>query len=186
MKRRNLKSKIVALLRRGVSGKVITEKLGCSKAAVSYHKKKLGLSSLRVPTLMRDWTKIQQFYDGEHTVKQCMERYNFSMQEWINAKRRGDICARSQLVPFAAVLVRGSTYHRGSLKKQLVRRKLLKEVCAVCGLAPVWEGERLTLVLDHINGVNDDNRLENLRFLCPNCNSQTDTFAGRNCRRQQR
>jgi hypothetical protein len=36
------------------------------------------------------------------------------------------------------------------------------------------------MVLDHINGVPNDNRLENLRFLCPNCNSQTDTFAGRN------
>jgi hypothetical protein len=39
------------------------------------------------------------------------------------------------------------------------------------------------MVLDHINGVPNDNRLENLRFLCPNCNSQTDTFAGRNVKR---
>ncbi len=43
-----------------------------------------------------------------------------------------------------------------------------------------WCGQPLNLVLDHINGVNSDNRVENLRFLCPNCNSQQSTFAGRN------
>jgi hypothetical protein len=41
----------------------------------------------------------------------------------------------------------------------------------------MWQSKTLTLVLDHINGVNNDNRLKNLRFLCPNCNSQTKTFS---------
>jgi 5-methylcytosine-specific restriction endonuclease McrA len=42
------------------------------------------------------------------------------------------------------------------------------------------------MVLDHINGIPNDNRIENLRFLCPNCNSQTDTFAGRNTNRNKK
>jgi 5-methylcytosine-specific restriction endonuclease McrA len=52
----------------------------------------------------------------------------------------------------------------------------------LCGQQPMWNGKQLVLILDHINGINNDNRLENLRLLCPNCNSQTPTFAGRNAR----
>ena len=54
--------------------------------------------------------------------------------------------------------------------------------CAICGIGPVWCDQPLVLQLDHINGVNNDNRIENLCYLCPNCHSQTPTFAGRNSR----
>ena len=50
--------------------------------------------------------------------------------------------------------------------------------CALCGISE-WQGKRLSLHLDHINGIHDDNRLSNLRLLCPNCHSQTETY----CRR---
>jgi len=82
--------------------------------------------------------------------------------------------------PLSSVLVINSTYNRGRLKQRLVSGGMLQEHCSNCGLAPEWDGKPLMLVLDHINGVRDDNRIENLRLLCPNCNSQTDTFSGRN------
>jgi hypothetical protein len=84
-----------------------------------------------------------------------------------------------KLTPLEDVLVEHSTYPRGSLKKRLIQNGMLKNQCAKCGLGTEWDGERLVLVLDHINGSHDDNRIHNLRLLCPNCNSQTDTFAGR-------
>jgi hypothetical protein len=83
--------------------------------------------------------------------------------------------------PLSEILVVASSY-RGStskLKRRLIREGLLVNRCSECGLPPVWQGERLTMILDHRNGDNRDNRLENLRLLCPNCNSQQPTFAGK-------
>ena len=73
-----------------------------------------------------------------------------------------------------------SKHSRSVARKRIISDKLLPYVCGVCNLRPTWEGKDLVLVLDHINGANDDHRLCNLRFLCPNCNSQTATFAGKN------
>ena len=53
-------------------------------------------------------------------------------------------------------------------------------ICAICKCEPVHCGKALVLQLDHINGKSGDHRLENLRFLCPNCHSQTDTYVSRN------
>lgn len=56
----------------------------------------------------------------------------------------------------------------------------LEYKCAFCGNTGEWLGQKLTLQLDHINGKNNDYRIENLRFLCPNCHSITPTYAGKN------
>lgn len=66
-----------------------------------------------------------------------------------------------------------------ALKKRLLAEGLLEERCAECGISE-WNGRPLSLHLDHINGDRRDQRLENLRFLCPNCHSQTETYCGRN------
>lgn len=55
--------------------------------------------------------------------------------------------------------------------------------CSICGLEPFWNGKELVLTLDHINGIHSDSRLENLRWVCPNCDRQLDTFSGRNFKR---
>lgn len=79
------------------------------------------------------------------------------------------------------ILVKDSTYLCTSdLKRRLLAAGLLVNRCAVCGLLPVWNSQPLVLRLDHMNGDNRDHRLDNLRLLCPNCDSQTPTFAGRN------
>lgn len=73
-----------------------------------------------------------------------------------------------------------STHDRSTLKALLIKNKLIRYECAVCKLNDSWQGKPLVLHLEHKNGVNTDNRLQNLEFLCPNCHSQTSTYAGRN------
>ena len=92
--------------------------------------------------------------------------------------RRGGVLP----TPLVELLVEGSTCSRGPLKRRLLSEGLLKNECNLCSLSPFWNGKPLVLHLDHINGVSNDNRLGNLRLLCPNCDSQTSTFAGRNKR----
>jgi len=72
-----------------------------------------------------------------------------------------------------------STTQRNHIKKRIIRNNLIKHECSECGLVDTWNNKKIILQLEHKNGINNDNRLENLTFLCPNCHSQTDTFSGR-------
>jgi hypothetical protein len=84
------------------------------------------------------------------------------------------------------ILIENSTYqNRGNLKKRLVKEGILEYKCK-CGNIGLWEGKRLSLQLEHKNGKNNDNRIENLEFLCPNCHSQSETFSGKNNRCSKR
>jgi len=69
---------------------------------------------------------------------------------------------------------------RSTIKQYILRNNLIEYVCCKCSLQDVWNGQKLVLQLDHINGRSTDNRLSNLRFLRPNCHSQTDSYASRN------
>ena len=83
-------------------------------------------------------------------------------------------------VPLKEILIENSTYPRGHLKNRLIKKGLFKNFCSNCGMPPEWDGKPLVMVIDHINGIRNDHRLKNLRLLCPNCNSQTSTFCGKN------
>lgn len=93
---------------------------------------------------------------------------------------------RRKAQPLADVLVEGSTYGRAHLKRRLFAEGLKERRCEHCGQGETWHGRRLSLVLDHVNGVRDDHRLENLRILCPNCNATLDTHCGRRNRMARR
>lgn len=98
------------------------------------------------------------------------------------AARRGrKKCHKANTIPIEEILVKPTPY-RGSgsnLKKRLFAEGLLEDACAVCGQEPLWMGKPLALEIDHINGDNTDNRIENLQIICPHCHSQTETFRGR-------
>jgi hypothetical protein len=75
-------------------------------------------------------------------------------------------------------MVQHSTYKRAWLKRRLFSEGIKQPACEMCGQGEIWLGRRMSMILDHINGVPDDHRLENLRMLCPNCNTTLDTHCG--------
>jgi hypothetical protein len=76
-------------------------------------------------------------------------------------------------------LVENSQKDRGTIKRNLLKFSILDWECSECKNTGFWKNKSLTLQLEHKNGVSNDHRLENLCFLCPNCHSQTSTYAGK-------
>jgi 5-methylcytosine-specific restriction endonuclease McrA len=125
-----------------------------------------------------DWDLIRAHYESGASVLQCIARFGFSKQSWDKAVRRGDITTRPRRLWTAAEAMANSK-SRITIKRHLLRAGILENRCDFCGLTS-WRGRPISIQIDHINGIRDDHRLENLRMLCPNCHSQTDTFAAKN------
>lgn len=91
--------------------------------------------------------------------------------------------------PLHEVLVENSTFSRGHLKLRLLAAGVKQPRCELCDQGELWQGRRMSLILDHINGVANDHRIENLRIVCPNCAATLETHCGRKNRiapREQR
>lgn len=78
------------------------------------------------------------------------------------------------------VFCENSTASQATLRRWYISGNYSEYICSICGQEPIWFNKPLSLTLDHINGNNHDNRLENLRWVCPNCDRTLDTFAGKN------
>lgn len=114
---------------------------------------------------------------GNHSsIRAWIERLELSTAHFVRSPDRRPRTAR----PLDEILVEHSSYARAALKRRLYREGIKERRCELCGQGETWNGRRMSLILDHINGVHDDNRLENLQIVCPNCAATLDTHCGRN------
>ena len=119
--------------------------------------------------------KTKQIYDTGKRIP-AKNLYENLPQD---TKDRMNWAKGKQFTPDDMVFTENSNYANEMIKQRIVANDLIEYCCSKCGINE-WQGETIVLDLDHINGNNRDNRLVNLRYLCPNCHSQTDTFKGRN------
>jgi hypothetical protein len=170
---------VARLLAEGLSLAEISRTLVLSKSTVSYHARGLGFQPDARFARRYDWTAIRSYYEEGHTVRECRERFGFNMSTWSDALRRGDILPLTPAQKLEAYASSGKSIARGSLRRLLLDAGVKREECERCGIDE-WRGRPLTIALHHVNGDPRDNRVENIRFLCPNCHSQTENYGGRN------
>lgn len=116
------------------------------------------------------------------TFKRYVNAFGVDISHFVGARHsnRGSLlkAIRNKQKPLSEILVENSGYNSSALKKRLIKENVLPYECARCKINS-WQNDPLSLHLDHINGNPIDHRISNLRFLCPNCHSQTDTYCGK-------
>jgi 5-methylcytosine-specific restriction endonuclease McrA len=179
---KNIAVQIRELLNCGVAPTDIKKQFGCTLSTVNYHKRRLGKEIKPLPHY--DWAAINEYHNQGHSVSECVEIFGFAKGSWHKAKVRGDVTPRERLVTSLDVMLTPGRVNttRKEVKKLLLKRGILEKKCALCGITE-WRGKPLSFTLDHIDGEKLNWALHNLRIVCPNCDSQQDTFAGRNVKR---
>lgn len=118
-------------------------------------------------------------YNGEAIKRRCKEA-NISLSHFTGAAK--NTVARNE----NNIFVENSTASQAVLRRWYTKGEYSEYKCSICGQEPEWNGKPLSLTLDHINGINTDHRLENLRWVCPNCDRQLDTFCSKNIKKEKK
>ena len=108
------------------------------------------------------------------TIQSRLDKYNISTEHFTGIAK-----ASIKRTP-ENTFIENSTATQAVLRRMYHKGNYTPYKCSICGQEPFWNGKELTLTLDHINGINKDDRLENLRWVCPNCDRQLDTFGSKN------
>ena len=176
---KHLGTQIRQMIADGKSNSQICAALGVSAANVSYHAKQIGMGQKPRPKYA--WAEVQAFIDAGNSIAATRLKFGMSKAAIDDARNRGAINYEtlSTAEAFAATIVgKATSTQRNQLRTRLVREgRELK--CEICSLTD-WQEKPITLHLDHIDGDGRHNHPLNLRFLCPNCHSQTETYGGRN------
>jgi hypothetical protein len=113
-------------------------------------------------------------------LKKYIELYKISISHFLTTEDLSKRNLNQKTKELEKILIENSTYSRSLLKERLYKERLKERKCELCEQGEEWMGKKMSLILDHINGIYNDNRIENLRIVCPNCNATLETHAGKN------
>ncbi len=200
---------LIPLIEKGLSTYKIAKELNLSNSTIIYWVKSLELSDLYKSISLRDNLKntinykyskeiIEDFAKNSNSLSELLEKFNLvprgrnfdTIKKYIklhnidishfniNKNRKGIIKERSINSYLHNEFKIGST----ALKKKLYKTNLKLRICELCGQDEIWNNKKMSLILDHIDGNSNNNNLNNLRIVCPNCNATLDTHCGKNKR----
>ena len=118
-----------------------------------------------------------------NTLRKYIKLFDLDTSHFINKYDMMVKISINKKIKLSEILIEKSKYNRTQLKKRLYGEGIKEKKCELCGQDENWNGKHMSLILDHINGIYNDNRIENLRIVCPNCNATLDTHCGKNCRK---
>ena len=123
------------------------------------------------------------------TLKKKIKEFNidishFTGQEWYDSPNQKNNVISREGYSLEEVFIQNSPVTQKVLRGYIERHNVLEYKCQTCGCDGNWQNGIISLEVDHINGDNKDNRVKNLRYLCPNCHALTDTYRGKNVSRK--
>lgn len=118
------------------------------------------------------------YFVKKHIARLGIDTSHFKGQSWLRGIRND-----YSVKPLEHYLVTGKLVNASLVKRKLVESGIWENKCSECGQGSTWNGKQLVLQLDHKDGDRYNNKLENLRLLCPNCHTQTPTFTSRKMRK---
>lgn len=197
-----LKKELENAVNKKLSIRKIAKLFSVSASTVRFYLRKYELTTNATKQNKRTWTDddLTKAVQESNTISDVIRKLNLSVTASGNFQTMKNHIARLQLdtthfvgqgwtkdkarkhptsIPLIEILIENSLFTSShNLRQRLIAENFKKDECERCGLNE-WMGEKLPLELDHINGNNKDNRIENLRILCPNCHSLTPTWRGR-------
>ena len=135
--------------------------------------KRIILSSKNYSDALRKFGYARAHGGSYVTIKKRIEKLNIDTSHFNTYNKEMKFFSNDE------IFVKNSPF-KGQIRRRVLRDNLVPYKCAKCGNLGEWMGRPLTLTLDHINGDHNDNRIENLQFICPNCDSQQDTYCYKN------
>ena len=184
------------LTKKGLPTRECAKIIGRSVGSIQRMKSRLDIVT-PIPSLISKYSDedFLKFYHDTMNISQLCKRLGYSksaghsrhkvkkriLELGLPIKKQIPVVSNSEKDP-SKVLTKDSKWANKKVIKIILDNNLLDHSCKHCGIDGNWNGKPLTLQLDHVNGNNTDHRIGNLRFLCPNCHTQTKTYGSKNKR----
>jgi predicted transcriptional regulator len=188
-----MKDKIIDLRKSGFSYNKIVEILGCSKSTISYHCNKENLGN---PINKKDKKNIKEDNSidckkietkpKQKELTKCLNCGNLVKNKFCSIKCFAE---HKHKCSYDDYLKNNEKYCSGNYTPKSFKDFFIKEQnnkCKICEIEPEWMGKKLVFIIDHIDGDASNNKRENIRLICPNCDSQTDTFKSKTKKSKRR